>query len=49
MLQVKAGAEVEVAALVAQTMSNAWNLRVPLPVKISIGPSWGELVQLQAF
>jgi DNA polymerase I-like protein with 3'-5' exonuclease and polymerase domains len=27
-------------------MSNAWQgLRVPLPVKVEVGQSWGELVE----
>lgn len=35
-------------ALIRKVMESAthspfWNLRVPLPVKIHFGPSWGEL------
>lgn len=26
----------------------AWGLRLPLPVKISVGPSWGQLTRLPA-
>ncbi len=32
-----------VAALVKQEMEGAVALRVPLPVKLNAGPSWGEL------
>jgi DNA polymerase I-like protein with 3'-5' exonuclease and polymerase domains len=34
------------AALVRSVMEDAasvWGLRVALPVKVSVGPSWGEL------
>jgi DNA polymerase I-like protein with 3'-5' exonuclease and polymerase domains len=35
-----------VAALVRAVMEGAagiWGVRVPLPVKLSVGPSWGQL------
>ena len=33
----------QVAALVKRVMEGAVPLRVPLPVKLHVGPSWGEL------
>jgi hypothetical protein len=36
----------QVAALVRDVMEGAagiWGVRVPLPVKLSVGPSWGQL------
>lgn len=36
----------QVAALVRAVMEGAagvWGVRVPLPVKLSVGPSWGQL------
>ena len=33
----------DVAALVKHEMERAIPLRVPTPVKLSVGPSWGEL------
>ncbi|KAF5826223.1 DNA polymerase I, partial [Dunaliella salina] len=43
LFEVQAGHEARVAAHVQEVMSSAWDLRVPFPVKISMGPSWGEL------
>eukprot|EP00882_Tetradesmus_deserticola_P034371 GHRQ01039402.1.p3 GENE.GHRQ01039402.1~~GHRQ01039402.1.p3 ORF type:complete len:100 (+),score=32.17 GHRQ01039402.1:43-300(+) len=36
----------QVAALVRSVMEGAagtWGVRVPLPAKLSVGPSWGQL------
>lgn len=36
----------QAAALVRDVMEGAagvWGVRVPLPVKLSVGPSWGQL------
>lgn len=42
-LEVDAAHLAAVAALVKRCMEGAVSLRVPLPVKMHIGPSWGEL------
>ncbi|KAK3891651.1 hypothetical protein Pcinc_004462 [Petrolisthes cinctipes] len=34
---------VQVSQVVRQNMEKVWPLRVPLPVKIQVGPSWGSL------
>lgn len=37
---------VQVAILVRQVMegvAGVWGLAVPLPVKVSVGPSWGQM------
>lgn len=40
-----------IAAIVKGTMENVaaapglWNLMVPMPVKLLVGPSWGELTE----
>jgi|AntDeeMinimDraft_4_1070355.scaffolds.fasta_scaffold51107_1 DNA polymerase I-like protein with 3'-5' exonuclease and polymerase domains len=33
----------DVAALVRRVMESAWKLKVPTPVEIKLGPSWGQL------
>lgn len=43
LFEVKTGHEARVAAHMQEVMSSAWELRVPFPVKVSLGPSWGEL------
>lgn len=40
-----------VAALVRRVMEGAaavWGIQLPLPVKVSVGPSWGQLVRYEA-
>lgn len=42
--EVRAPMVAEVGAVVAEEMAGAWpGLAVPTPVKLSVGPSWGEL------
>ncbi|KAL6747107.1 hypothetical protein V8C86DRAFT_3034055 [Haematococcus lacustris] len=36
----------DVARVVAEAMSKSWLLSVATPVKLSIGPSWGELTEV---
>jgi hypothetical protein len=45
--EVQASRVAEVAEVVTQEMSGAWpSLTVPIPVKLSVGPSWGELQEM---
>lgn len=34
-----------VAAIVKKSMETAYQLAVPLPVKIKVGPTWGSLTE----
>lgn len=43
MYEVRRERVADVAGVVAREMERAWELRVPTPVKLSVGPSWGEL------
>ena len=43
LLEVDAAAVRQVAQIVRECMEGAVSLRVPFPVKIKVGPSWGEL------
>ncbi len=43
MYEVRRERVADVAEAVAHGMSAAWPLSVPTPVKLSVGPSWGEL------
>ena len=36
----------KVAQIVKECMENAMDLSVPFPVKVKIGPSWGQLVEM---
>lgn len=36
----------QVAKIIRQCMENAMKLRVPTPVCVKIGPSWGELLEM---
>jgi DNA polymerase I-like protein with 3'-5' exonuclease and polymerase domains len=36
----------QVAELVKHEMEGSWPLRVPTPVKLSVGPSWGQLSEV---
>ena len=40
---------VPVAKIVKECMENVTKLRVPFPVKIRIGPSWGDLVEMSNY
>jgi len=37
----------EVAAIIRESMENVCQLTVPLPVKIRVGPAWGDLTDYQ--
>lgn len=41
--EVKREHVVAVAEAVSDCMEGAWPMRVPFPVEVSVGPSWGEL------
>ena len=38
---------IEVAKIIRTEMENAMTLSVPTPVKVKIGPSWGDLSTLK--
>ena len=46
-LQVASKDVIEVAKIIRTEMENAIKLTVPIPVKIKIGPSWGDLSTLK--
>lgn len=37
----------KVAAIIKDSMENVSQLTVPLPVKIRVGPAWGDLTDYQ--
>lgn len=37
----------EVAAIIKESMENVCQLTVPLPVKVRVGPAWGDLTDYQ--
>lgn len=37
----------EIAAIIRESMENVGQLTVPLPVKIRVGPAWGDLTDYQ--
>ena len=37
----------EVATIIKESMENVCQLTVPLPVKIQVGPAWGDLTEYQ--
>ena len=44
--EVVAQDSIKVAQIVTECMENAMELSVPFPVKVKIGPSWGQLVEM---
>ena len=47
LLEVEKEALPEAAALVKECMEGAAELSVPMPVKLHVGPSWGQLQPYQ--
>ena len=47
LLEVEREALPEAAALVKECMEGAVKLSVPMPVKLNVGPSWGQLQPYQ--
>ena len=47
LLEVEREALPEAAALVKECMEGAVELTVPMPVKLHVGPSWGQLQPYQ--
>lgn len=47
LLEVEKEALQEAAALVKECMEGAAELSVPMPVKLHVGPSWGQLQRYQ--
>ena len=45
-LEVRQEQLAQVAELVKREMEGSWPLRVPIPVKLSVGPSWGQLSEV---
>jgi len=47
LLQVNLADLKEVAVIIRESMENVCQLTVPLPVKIRVGPAWGDLNDYQ--
>lgn len=43
--QVNAGDLKEVAVIIKESMEDVCQLTVPLPVKVRVGPAWGDLTE----